>query len=100
MTDWAFTLEGWWINSATVSGTALTLENMDIQSEADFQVTVVKAIWADSKYVYVPYDVRVDDLTETGEHNTFAKDPTYVVLIVTPTMDKGTVDYQFKVYQK
>jgi hypothetical protein len=100
MTDWATTYEGWWIDSATVSGTALTLENMDIQSEADFQVTVVKAIWADGKYVYVPYDVRLDDLTETGEHNTFAKNPTYVVLIVTPTMDKGTVDYQFKVYTK
>ena len=79
------------------SAKPVIFQNITLQK---IQVTVVKAIWADSKYVYVPYDVRVDDLTETGEHNTFAKDPTYVVLIVTPTMDKGTVDYQFKVYQK
>lgn len=100
MSDWGTTYEGWWINSATVSGTALTLDNMDIVSKAAYQVNVVKALWADGKYVYVPYDVATDPVTNIGEHNTFAKNPTYVVLIVTPTMDKGTVDYKFKVYQK
>jgi hypothetical protein len=63
-------------------------------------VNVLKAVLADGKYVYVPYDVPLDSLTNTGEHNTFAKAPTYVVLIVTPTMDKGTTVYQFKVYKK
>ena len=101
MTDWSYTEPaGWWINSATVSATALTLDNMDIVSKAAYQVNVVKALWADGKYVYVPYDVATDPVTNIGEHNTFAKNPTYVVLIVTPTMDKGTVDYHFKVYQK
>jgi hypothetical protein len=100
MTDWATTYEGWWINSATVSGTALTLANMDISFKGSYQVNVLKAVLADGKYVYVPYDVPLDSLTNTGEHNTFAKAPTYVVLIVTPTMDKGNTDYEFKVYQK
>jgi hypothetical protein len=100
MTDWATTYEGWWINSATVSGSALTLDNMDIVSKASYQVNVVKALWADGKYVYVPYDVATDPVTNIGEHNTFAKNPTYIVLIVTPTMDKGMTDYQFKVYKK
>jgi bacillopeptidase F (M6 metalloprotease family) len=100
MTDWATTYEGWWINSATVSGTALTLANMDIVSKASYQVDIVKALWADVKYVYVPYKVSVDPATNIGERNTFALNPTYVVLIVTPTMDKGTTDYQFKIYLK
>jgi hypothetical protein len=100
MTDWATTEDGWWINNAAVSGTALTLANLDISFKASYQVNVLKAVLADGKYVYVPYDVALDSLTNTGEHNTFAKAPTYVVLIVTPTMDKGNTDYQFKVYQK
>jgi hypothetical protein len=100
MTDWATTEDGWWINNAAVSGTALTLANVDISFKASYQVNVLKAVLADGKYVYVPYDVPLDSLTNTGEHNTFAKAPTYVVLIVTPTMDKGNTDYEFKVYQK
>jgi hypothetical protein len=102
MTDWGTTYNGWWINSAIVSGTALTLQNMDIKYEANYQVNVLKAVSAgkSGKYVYVPYDVSVDPVTKIGEHNTFAKNPTYVVLIVTPTMPKGTIDYQFKVYKK
>jgi len=100
MTDWASTYEGWWINSATVSGTDLTLANMDIVSKTSYQVNVLKAIKADGKFVYVPYNVKVNPITNIGEHHGYAKSPTYMVLIVTPTMDKGTTDYQFKVYQK
>jgi immune inhibitor A len=100
MTDWATTLEGWWINSATVSGTELTLANVDIVFKAAYQVNVLKALKADGKFVYIPYDVKVNPVTNIGEHHGYAKDPTYMVLIVTPTMDKGTTDYQFKVYVK
>ena len=100
VTDWASTYEGWWIDSTTVSGTELTLANMDIVSKTSYQVNVLKAIKADGKFVYVPYDVKVDPITNIGEHHGYAKSPTYMVLIVTPTMDKGTTDYQFKVYQK
>jgi len=102
MTDWATTYGGWWLNSTTVSGTALTLQNMDLISAANYQVDIVKAVSAgkSGKYVYVPYEMSVNPVTKIGEHNTFAKNPTYVVLIVTPTMPKGTVDYQFKVYKK
>jgi immune inhibitor A len=100
MTDWATTWYGWWINSAAVSGADLTLTAVTPTYEADFKVTAVKAVWADGKYVYIPYDIKLDDVTEIGEHNTFAKNPTLVFLIVTPTMGAGTVDYQFKVYNK
>jgi len=100
MTDWATTYEGWWINSATVSGSALTLDNMDIVSKTSYQVNVLMALKADGKYVYVPYDVKVGPITNIGEFFGFAKSPTYMVLIVTPTMDKGTTDYQFKAYKK
>jgi hypothetical protein len=100
MTDWATTWYGWWLNSAKVSGTELTLTAVTPIYEADFQVTVVKAVAADGFTAYVPYDMKLDDLTETGECAFFAKDPTYAVLIVTPTMGAGTVDYQFEVYRK
>jgi hypothetical protein len=98
MTDWATTYEGWWINSATVGGTALTLA--PVYPKASYQVTAVKAVAADGKFVYIPYDVRLDSNTWTGEHNTFAKSPTYIVLVVSPTMHQGTVDYEFRVYKK
>ena len=100
MTDWASTYEGWWINSATVSGSALTLDNMDQASKASYQVNVLMALKADGKYVYLPYDMKVDPLTNVGEFFGLARNPTYMVLIITPTMDKGTVDYQFKAYHK
>jgi bacillopeptidase F (M6 metalloprotease family) len=40
MTDWATTYEGWWINSATVGGTALTLA--PVYPSASYQVTAVR----------------------------------------------------------
>jgi hypothetical protein len=98
MTDWATTYEGWWINSATVGGTALTLA--PVYPKASYQVTAVKAVAADGKFVYIPYDVSLNPNTWTGEHNTFAKNPTYITLVVSPTMHQGTVDYQFRVYKK
>jgi hypothetical protein len=55
---------------------------------------------ANNKFVNIPYDVRLDPNTWTGEHNTFSKNPTYIMLVVSPTMHQGTVDYQFRVYKK
>lgn len=86
--------EGWRIEGATVSGTGLTLTPTVVPSNVSFQVTTVRAVAADGKFVYIPYDVKVDCETNIGEHDTFAKGPTYVVLIVTPTLvPVGTADY-------
>jgi hypothetical protein len=99
MTDWATTYEGWWIQSATLGGSALTLAAANLP-KAGYQVTAVKAVAADGKFVYVPYDIRLDPNRWTGEHNTFAKNPTYIILVVSLTIPHGTVDYKFRVYKK
>ena len=100
MTDWGTTYEGWWIQSATVGGTALALA--PVYPKASYQVTAIKALSCgkSGKFNYIPYDLSLDPNNWTGEHNTFAKDPTYIVLIVSPTMHAGTIDYHFRVYKK
>jgi hypothetical protein len=94
MTDWATLYEGWYIASASVSGTQLTLT--PVYPEADFQVTVVYAYVIDGKTLYIPFDMWLCDKTETGIELAYAKKPNYVILVVSPTMHKGWVDYQFK----
>jgi hypothetical protein len=98
LTDEYTNYEGWFIQSASVSGIAPTLTAT--YPKASYQVTAVKAVAADGKFVYVPYDLRLNTNTWTGEHNTFAKNPTYIILVVSPTMLNGDVDYQFRVYKK
>jgi hypothetical protein len=101
MTDWATTYEGWWIRSATLGGSALTLTPPSYP-KASYQVTAVKAfLTPQGKLTYtLPEDLILDKDTWTGESNTFAKNPTYVVLIVSPTMPTGAADYQFRAYPK
>jgi hypothetical protein len=94
VTDWATTYEGWWINSATVSGKELALA--PIPPEVDFQVTVVYAYIIDGKTLYMPLDMWLCDKTEIGMSLAYAKKPNYVILVISPTMHKGWVDYKFK----
>jgi len=97
MTDWATTYEGWWINSATVSGVAVELAPLTpIPPEADFQVTVVYALVHDSKTLYIPFDMWLCDKTEKGMTVACAKKPNYVILVVTPIISKGLADYSFQ----
>jgi hypothetical protein len=97
MTDWATTYEGWWINSATVSGVALTLAPFTpIPPEVDFQVTIVQALVICGKTYYVPYNMGLKDKTETGVSVALAGQPNYAVLVVTPRMQEGTADYTLK----
>jgi hypothetical protein len=97
MTDWATTYEGWWINSATVSGTELTLAPLvPIPPEADFQVTIVQAFVIDGKTLYIPFDMWLKDTTETGISVGYAQKPNYAILVVTPITQKGLVDYEFQ----
>ncbi len=94
MTDWATLYEGWYIQSASVSGVELTLT--PVYPEADFQVTVVYAYIIDGMTLYIPFDMWLYDKTETGIALAATKKPNYTILVISPTMRKGWVDYQFK----
>jgi hypothetical protein len=97
MTDWGTTYEGWWINSATVSGAAVTLAPVGLVIPvADFQVTVLQAIVVCKKTLYVPYDMKLNHPANKGMTIALANSPSYVILIVTPTGSDGTNDYKFQ----
>lgn len=102
MTDEATNYEGWFINTASVSGTTLTLTPYPPYPAASYQVTALKVVVTPKGIpVYtLPADLTLDPTTWTGEYNTYAKNPTYIVLIVSPIMQAGLVDYQFRVYHK
>jgi len=46
--------------------------------------------------MYVPLDMWLCDKTETGISLSLTKKPNYTILVVSPTMRKGWVDYKFK----
>jgi hypothetical protein len=95
MTDWATTYEGWYIQSAMVSGQPLTLT--PVYPEIDFQVTLVYVVPTRCGTIYVPMDMWLRDKTETGSALALANKPTSIIMIVTPTMSAGWADYQFSV---
>jgi len=100
MTDDLTTYEGWWINSASVSGTALSLAPFVFFPKVKFQVTVVSAVVLCGKTFYVPLDMWLTKDTNKGMGLGFAKKPSYIVLVVTPIMAQGMADYQFEVTTK
>ncbi|WXG45145.1 MAG: hypothetical protein WED05_00175 [Candidatus Atabeyarchaeum deiterrae] len=95
MTDWATTYEGWFIQGASVSGSALTLT--PVYPDINFQVTLVCAIQTRCGTMYVPYDMWLNHKTETGWTLGYAGQISYVIMIVSPTMSNGWADYQFSV---
>jgi immune inhibitor A len=100
MTDDLTTYEGWWINSATVSGAALSLAPFVFFPKVNFQVTAVTALVFGGKTLYVPFDMWLTKDTNKGMTAGFAKKPTYIVLVVTPIMPQGLADYKFQVTTK
>jgi hypothetical protein len=94
MTDWATTYEGWWINSAAVSGTPLTLAV--VPYKATFQVTIVQAIVLCGKTIYLPWDMRLTKDTNKGMGVGVAMKSSYILLVVSPTMKQGFTDYKFQ----
>ena len=84
-----------YIKSASVSGTPLELTAA--YPEADFKVTVIYAFECNGKTIYLPADMWLCDETEKGLAFGYAKDPSYIILAISPTIEKGFVDYQFKV---
>jgi hypothetical protein len=99
MTDWATTYEGWWIKSATVSSTALTLANWTppppTPPPVKFQVTLVQTVTVCKKTLYIPWDMKLNTKNK-GMGVGFASKKDVVILVVTPIMDAGTADYQFQ----
>jgi hypothetical protein len=94
MTDWGTTYEGWWINSATVSGTPLTLAA--VPYKATFQVTIVQALVLGKKTIYLPWDMKLTKDANKGMSVGVAMKPSYVILVVSPTMHRGFADYNFQ----
>jgi len=93
MTDSATLGQGWWINSAKVSGTDLTLTTGKAPLEADFQVSLVRVYVQDG--VIVKYLV-ADTLTQEPSEGVNIRSPNYVILVVSAISRKGVVDYQFR----
>jgi hypothetical protein len=97
MTDSAALGAGWWIQTAAVSGTQLTLTTGKAPLEADFQVSVVRTYVQDGSIVnYLVNDVILDDASETGNKGADMVEPNYVILVVSSITLKGFVDYQFQ----
>ena len=93
MTDQYTNWPGWYIESASVSTTALELT--PIYPEADFMVTAVYAFVMGKCTIYVPVDMWLSDKTEVG--TTFGLEkPSYTILIVSSKSQQGFVDYAFK----
>lgn len=97
MTDWEVLYEGWYISGASVSGVPLILTPLDSEVlEVDFQVTLVNAFERDGSTIYIPLDVKLDDTDETGQFPVVG--PSYSIMVVTPRMLGGFVDYAFKAF--
>jgi len=96
MTDQYVNWDGWFINSATVSGIPLELEPVYIVvDEADFQVTIVYAIEVHGHTIYIPLDMWLNDKTERGSMLAYTNSID-AIMVVSPTMQEGFVDYTFK----
>jgi hypothetical protein len=95
VTDWWYTYDGWYINEADVSGVKLALT--PIYPDVNFQVTLVQAVVTSKQTYYIPWDMRLNDTTETGLGLAFTIKNTYVILVVSPITDQGFADYRFSV---
>jgi hypothetical protein len=96
MTDSAVLWNGWWIQSAKVSGTELTLTTGKAPIEADFQVTIIQAFVICGKTLYVPYGMWLCDKNEKGMSMGYANSPNYLILVVSSVTRQGFVDYTFE----
>ena len=93
MTDEFTNYEGWFIQSASVGTTPLTLTAT--YPKAAFQVTVIQAFVICGKTLYLPYDMCLTK-DNKGMSIGAAIKPNYVLLIVSPTMHEGFADYKFQ----
>jgi len=107
MTDWSTTYEGWYIQSASVSGASLSFST--IGPRASFQVTMVSAFQERGGVRYVIYDLTLDSNNAGSKSDNLAqrlytvlgsnRARLYTVLVVSYTSSAGFADYQFQALQ-
>lgn len=95
MTDWNTLYEGWYISSANVGETPLTL--IPVYPEADFLVSLVFVYEVKRCKFYWTFDMWKWDESEFGAAFAHVNKWTDVYLVVSSTTEAGWVDYQFKV---
>jgi hypothetical protein len=97
MTDSATLGAGWWIQSATIDGTELTLAPAGAALPADFQVSTVRVYVQNGNIInYIVNDMTLIEPKNSGSKGSNVVDPNYIVLVVSCVSRKGFVDYQFK----
>jgi hypothetical protein len=98
VTDWATVYEGWYVeDTVTVSGTPVTFE--PFFPEADFMVTLVeKKTLRSGRVKYKVRDMHIWDETEFGATLAYLSHCREAFLIVSPIMEDGFVDYEFKTW--
>lgn len=95
MTDWAFLYEGWFI-SDDVHVSGVTIDLSPFYPEADFMVTVIeRKTLPNEKVKYKIGDMNLLDESEKGLKLLPLSRWEDVILIVSPIMPKGFVDYKF-----
>ena len=98
MTDEFVNYEGWFIQGASVSGAALTLT--PIYPKATFQVTIIQATVVCKRTIYSAFDMSLTKDTNKGVSVAFPFKPNYAIMIVSPNMPRGQVDYKFQATTK
>jgi hypothetical protein len=98
VTDWATVYEGWFVeDTVTVSGAPVTFE--PFFPEADFMVTLVeKKTLRSGRVKYKVRDMHIWDETEFGATLAYLSHCREAFLIVSPIMEDGFVDYEFKTW--
>jgi hypothetical protein len=96
VTDWATVYEGWYVeDTVTVSGAHVEFE--PFFPEADFMVSLVeKTTYWGGKVKYRVRYMHLWDAYEYGATVAFGSSRTEVWLVVSPIMEAGFVDYEFK----
>ena len=100
VTDWAFTYEGWYIFNALASGVELVpmLEPVIPKIPIRFQVTVVeRKTRSNGKITYFVRDMHVFECLDNFGLSLLYKNALEdIILVVSPMMEAGFCDYQFK----
>lgn len=104
VTDWATTYEGWYVMDVAVSGADVPLTNFNIlYPEVDFMITIVERNECRCRhyqyYYYFIHDMwfKWDD-TEYGFSSIFAQRNEDIFVLISPMIDIGYADYQFKAW--
>ncbi len=93
VTDWATSYEGWYIQNATVSGAALTLEPLINSIEVDWEVTIVMTFGTGKGTRYLVWDMFTYDEQELGLTFVPISGHQSFYMIVSPVMAQGSADY-------